>query len=114
MLWHDRSHGPERFWDDFYIRLVETLKSTDAWFATAGQAVSWFRKRREVRFERADDAQSTRVRLRYEGAAIHPPLRLVLHSQMDRGARAETLWRGESLFESFSPDHQPQAAEYVS
>jgi hypothetical protein len=114
VLWHDRSHGPERFWDAFYIRLVETLKSTNAWFATAGQAVSWFRKRREVRFERVDGAQSTRVRLRYEGAAIHPPLRLILHSQMDRGARAETSWCGGSLFESFSPDHQPQAVGYLS
>lgn len=52
LLWHDRSHGPERFWGDFYVKLVRTLKSLDAWFATAAQAVEWFRRRREVRFER--------------------------------------------------------------
>ena len=21
VIWHDRSHGPERFWGDFYIKL---------------------------------------------------------------------------------------------
>ena len=52
VLWHDRSHGPERFWGDFYKRLVGVLKSTDAWFATAAQAVAWFQQRREVLFER--------------------------------------------------------------
>src|SRR5262249_2069464 len=26
VLWHDRSHGPERFWGDFYVDLVQTLK----------------------------------------------------------------------------------------
>ncbi len=61
VLWHDRSHGPERFWGDFYISLVEVLKSSDAWFATAAQAVSWFRKRREVRFERAGTANGVLV-----------------------------------------------------
>src|SRR5439155_671266 len=45
VLWHDRSHGPERFWGDFYIRLVQALKSSKGWFATAGRVVSWFRKR---------------------------------------------------------------------
>src|SRR5205814_8142028 len=26
VLWHDRSHGPERFWGEFYAKLVEDLK----------------------------------------------------------------------------------------
>jgi hypothetical protein len=61
VLWHDRSHGPERFWGDFYITLVDVLKSSDAWFATAAQAVSWFRRRREVRFERTGIANGVRA-----------------------------------------------------
>jgi peptidoglycan/xylan/chitin deacetylase (PgdA/CDA1 family) len=61
VLWHDRSHGPERFWGDFYIDLVQVLKSSDAWFATAAQAVSWFRKRRNVRFERFGNANGVRA-----------------------------------------------------
>jgi len=52
VLWHDRSHAPERFWGDFYIRLIARLKAAGAWFATGRQAVAWFGRRRRVRFER--------------------------------------------------------------
>jgi hypothetical protein len=76
LLWHDRSHGPERFWGDFYINLVQILKSSEAWFATASKTVRWFRKRREVRFDRVDVGGATRTRLRYEGEEIQPPLRI--------------------------------------
>lgn len=86
ILWHDRSHGPERFWGDFYISLVEVLKSTDAWFATAGQAVSWFRKRREVRFQRTGSVVRTSLGQNEEQAL--PPLCLrVYHQAGERGAQ---------------------------
>ena len=49
--WHDRSISPERCWDDFYVELVRNLKSKGAWFATAGDVVSWFRKRRSAVFD---------------------------------------------------------------
>ncbi len=49
--WHDRSLAPERLWDGFYIELINELKRRSAWFPTAKQAVSWFRKRRSVVFE---------------------------------------------------------------
>jgi hypothetical protein len=49
--WHDRSIAPERLWGAFYVKLVQELKSRGAWFSTAGQAVSWFRKRRSAVFE---------------------------------------------------------------
>src|SRR5205823_13601053 len=42
--WHDRSIAPERLWGDFYSHTVEQLRSRGAWFATAGEAVAWFRK----------------------------------------------------------------------
>jgi peptidoglycan/xylan/chitin deacetylase (PgdA/CDA1 family) len=74
VLWHDRSHGPERFWGDFYISLVDVLKSSDAWFATATQAVSWFRKRRDVRFERLGIADGVRAFPSKEGEEALPPL----------------------------------------
>ena len=51
--WHDRSIAPERLWGDFYVQTVEELKEKGAWFATAGEAVSWFRKRRSAVFESA-------------------------------------------------------------
>jgi len=53
LVWHDRSHGPERFWGDFYRRLLRTLRELDGWFGTSGQVVGWFRKRRQIRFERS-------------------------------------------------------------
>jgi peptidoglycan/xylan/chitin deacetylase (PgdA/CDA1 family) len=49
--WHDRSLAPERIWDACYRDLVQDLNNQGAWFATAGQATSWFRKRRSVAFE---------------------------------------------------------------
>lgn len=73
LLWHDRSHAPERFWGDFYIDLVQTLRSCNAWFATASQAVDWFRARRRVRFERLDHGDS-RIAIHYEGKPVSPPL----------------------------------------
>jgi hypothetical protein len=49
--WHDRSIAPERLWGTFYVNLVDRLENNGAWFSTASQAVSWFRKRRSVLFE---------------------------------------------------------------
>lgn len=49
--WHDRSISPERNWGAFYADLINELKMRGAWFATASEAVSWFRKRRSAVFE---------------------------------------------------------------
>jgi hypothetical protein len=51
--WHDRSLAPERNWDTAYITVLEMLNRERTWFATAGEAVSWFEKRRSCRFEGA-------------------------------------------------------------
>jgi hypothetical protein len=93
VLWHDRSHGPERFWGDFYVRLVQALRSLDGWFGTAGQVVGWFRQRREVRFERLDGADGTaRIRLHYHGEDIRPPVTVRVHRP---GATfADVAWNG--------------------
>jgi hypothetical protein len=87
VLWHDRSHGPERFWGDFYISLVATLRSSNAWFATASQAVDWFRARRRVRFVRVDEGRGAGVRVVYDGQPIDPPLMVRRHES----TRAEDL-----------------------
>lgn len=50
--WHQRSLGPERLWDDFYITLLEKLKALNVWFSTASDAVEWFNKRRAVFFSK--------------------------------------------------------------
>jgi peptidoglycan/xylan/chitin deacetylase (PgdA/CDA1 family) len=51
ILWHMRSLAPERLWEDFYVKILNELKKRNAWFATASQAVEWFRMRRRVSFE---------------------------------------------------------------
>ncbi|HEY2382537.1 MAG TPA: hypothetical protein VGK48_15280 [Terriglobia bacterium] len=50
--WHDRSIAPERLWGDFYSWLVTECSGRNAFFCTASQATSWFRRRRSVAFQR--------------------------------------------------------------
>lgn len=83
--WHDRSLSPERQWDSSYRDLIEMMKSRGAWFATAGQAVSWFRKRRSVVFESEIEPGGVRAKIAgYFGENI-PGLRLRTH-QADSAA----------------------------
>jgi hypothetical protein len=48
--WHDRSIAPERLWGDAYVDIINDFRKRGAWFATAAQTISWFRKRRAVTF----------------------------------------------------------------
>ena len=50
--WHDRSIAPERLWGGFYTELMAELQRKGAWFATAEQAIAWFRRRRSAEFGR--------------------------------------------------------------
>jgi len=95
LLWHDRSHGPERFWGEFYRTLLHKLKSLDGWFGSAAQVTSWFRQRREVCFERGRDAQ---VSIVYAGAEIQPPLNVrVYGAESGQGTRGcvDLPWSGK-------------------
>jgi len=75
--WHDRSIAPERLWGDFYLGLVEGLKDKGAWFPTARQAVSWFRKRRSAVFGTVStQAGTARVTLTVDVAQDLPDLQL--------------------------------------
>jgi len=84
LIWHDRSHAPERFWGDFYVNLVQTLKDSGAFFASAAGAVDWFRKRREVHFEQNGGKHAASTLIRYEGEEIRPPLRIRLYNSSQR------------------------------
>jgi hypothetical protein len=69
LLWHDRSHAAERFWGDFYLDLLKNLRGTNCWFATAEQAVAWFRSRRSVHFsEFGGTAGQSILQLHCDGA----------------------------------------------
>lgn len=104
ILWHDRSHAPERFWGDFYIRLVEVLKSSDVWFATAGQAVGWFRKRRGVRFERLGISNGLRVCSGIENEEALPRMRLRMYHPNMESNDAERSCEETSKFSEVSWD----------
>ena len=78
--WHDRSIAPERLWGDFYVALLDDLRARNAWFATAGRAVAWFRKRRSAQFEAVStDAGVVRVNVSCDGGDELPALRLRVH-----------------------------------
>jgi hypothetical protein len=63
--WHERSLAPERLWGRFYRTLVDGIATRErAWFAPAGEAVEWFRWRREVAFEASIDDGHVRVSAR--------------------------------------------------
>jgi hypothetical protein len=78
--WHDRSVAPERLWDTSYRALIEDLKTRGAWFATAGQAVAWFRKRRSVVFDK-DEIEPDTLRAKAMAGSDDglPSLRLRMH-----------------------------------
>jgi len=78
--WHDRSVAPERLWGATYRHLLQDLKRRGAWFATAGQAASWFRKRRAATFE-ADCERPGKVGVNVKGSHREslPGLRLRIH-----------------------------------
>ena len=78
--WHDRSIAPERLWDDFYLKLLRELKSRGAWFATAAQTVSWFRKRRSAVVEEAL-VENGKVRIKASVRSDHslPGLRVRMY-----------------------------------
>jgi hypothetical protein len=79
--WHDRSIAPERLWGDFYVELVDELKNRGAWFSTASNAVSWFRKRRSAVFESVSaDSGALRVKIGMNGNEELPGLRLRVHN----------------------------------
>jgi hypothetical protein len=77
--WHDRSLAPERLWDACYQNLVQDLKDRHAWFATAGQVVSWFRKRRSVVFEAGGESNFVGAKIT-DSEDFVPGLRLRVHN----------------------------------
>lgn len=79
ILWHDRSHAPERFWGDFYVELVQTLRASGAWFGTGLQVAAWFQRRRDVRFERLETKQGVRTTVHGDVNESLPPLSLRLY-----------------------------------
>jgi peptidoglycan/xylan/chitin deacetylase (PgdA/CDA1 family) len=78
--WHDRSIAPERLWDNFYVDLLDDLKSRGAWFPTASQAVAWFRMRRSAVMEMVgEDGTTPTIKVSVKRDNNLPGLRLRVH-----------------------------------
>jgi peptidoglycan/xylan/chitin deacetylase (PgdA/CDA1 family) len=85
--WHDRSLGPERLWGKFYSDLIQDLKYRNAWFATAGQATAWFRKRRSAEFESESiEPGAVRAKVGVDQRDNLPALRLRIHKARKFGS----------------------------
>ena len=85
--WHDRSLGPERLWNEPYVSLIESLRAKTAWFATARDAVRWFRKRRKAKFEKVAEDGAVRVRVAHGFGDDLPPLQLRTHRSSSADSR---------------------------
>lgn len=104
-LWHDRSHGPERFWGEFYVRLVGELKALDVWFGNAGEVVKWFRARRSITFERGTASDGTEgVVAKCLGAEPIRPFAVRIHHAPHEttgvrptGSWTDLPWSGDSV-----------------
>jgi hypothetical protein len=107
VLWHDRSHGPERFWGDFYVRLVRELRSSGAWFATGRQLTGWFAARRAIRFERTGTGREAPVRIRYEGPSVHREFILRTYSAADGSTVVDASWSGATPVVVAAPHRTP-------
>jgi hypothetical protein len=85
--WHHRSVGPERFWDDLYIKLLGEMEKKGAWFATAREAISWFDRRRSAVFRRVDRrGTEMRVQLSCLSGDEMPGLILRIHTPSSQGS----------------------------
>jgi len=79
--WHDRSIAPERCWDDFYVDTIKELERESAWFATAGEVVSWFRKRRSATFDHINrESGALEPRMSVNDTDNLPGLQLQIHA----------------------------------
>lgn len=102
VLWHDRSHAPERFWGDFYERLVQTLKSSNVWFATSAQTVSWSRQRRTAKFSRISSASGVRTSVTCKPSENLPHLRVRVHSPVRATAESQSCGPADLTYTDFA------------
>lgn len=100
--WHQRSIAPERCWDDFYHRLLGELKSLNARFITAKEAVKWFKVRRSVRFGEISSSDGTlKIRLDAPHPGGLPPMLIRVHDPRGGSFKPYTdmEWNGEPEIE---------------
>jgi hypothetical protein len=70
--WHDRSLAPERQWERPYRSLLAEIEKEKVWYATAREAVDWFRWRRAIRFTIDKTSQRVQVTAPPPAAGLPP------------------------------------------
>lgn len=113
--WHTRSLSPERLWGDFYTKLLSEMARARVWFGTAQAIVTWFRKRRALRF---DEVQFTEdgVCLKMSGPSMdgQPPLLVRINFPSRRSPKqsqsrtstyscSNVFWKGETELKITAP-----------
>ena len=89
LSWHDRSLEPERLWGDFYIRLLQEVRTRGAWVGSAHQIVKWFRQRRSVIFEESCVIDNKfRLKLNADKLISEPQMFLRCHIPSKNNANA--------------------------
>lgn len=97
--WHQRSLAPERCWDNFYSELLQELKSENALFVTATQAVKWFEARRSVQFGDISYLQNKiKIRLHRERPYDGPRLLIRVHHPQNGPERSANCSRSKQPF----------------
>ncbi len=89
--WYKRSRNSEHNWDQFCIELLALLKSGNAWFATVGETMSgFFRKRRSVTLvQEADVTYTDGLKGNVESDLAMPDVKVrTLHSSRTVALRA--------------------------
>jgi hypothetical protein len=77
--WHCRSLAPERLWGRFYQELLDDIEEgSKVWFATAGEAVQWFRWRRSIKFVDGDGRVGLSITAPPQGPGL-PGARMRVH-----------------------------------
>lgn len=103
--WHDRSLAPERNWDAAYLSLLDRLRGENSWFATGGEAVAWFERRRAVRFVQPGAAGSAPGAVAGPGETGEgPPLALRVHTPA-RGSGGSARFGGAFVDHPLIPEN---------
>jgi hypothetical protein len=89
--WHDRSLAPERLWGRIYQELLtEVSRGERAWFATAGEAVQWFRWRRSIRFDKKNLSDGSCLQVSASRSA-HPGAIIRVYRTGSSGIKVEDI-----------------------
>jgi len=57
ILWHLRSIASDRYWGNFYVKLIKNMKEQGAYFTKAENIIKWFQIRRNIKFKKIDYSQ---------------------------------------------------------